>query len=247
MQGIKEAIEFIANLAVKADEPKTLCIKGKTYATKGLQRCDKPDMAEPIHATTLTALVDYIKERREELRERMILHVVSPTKVVLYSGLMEERDRETLFIAEALLPKFEYGREYMQEEFIVSLQTCFDMSDDREAVAMMASNIVSTQKGEYSDDGISQQAVIKSGVTSKDVAIVPNPVFLVPYRTFSEVEQPESAFVFRIREATDSSPRFKLVEADGWCWQPEAMQNVKEYLTEQLSDIPDRDKLTIIA
>lgn len=247
MQGIKEAIEFIANLGVKADEPKTLCIQGKTYATKGLQRCDKPDMAEPIHATTLTALVDYIKQRREELREHMILHVVSPTKVVLYSGLLAERDRETLFTAEAMLPRFEYGTEYMQEGFLISIQACFQESEDREAVALMAANIVNTQEAEYSDNGITQQAVIKSGVATKDVAFVPNPVYLIPYRTFSEVDQPGSDFVFRIRKATDGSPRFKLVEADGWYWQAEAMQSVKQYLEVQLVGIPGREKLTIIA
>lgn len=30
--------------------------------------------------------------------------------------------------------------------------------------------------------------------------IIPNPVRLIPYRTFLEVEQPESEFVFRITE-----------------------------------------------
>ena len=34
---------------------------------------DAADKAEPIKATTLTSLVDYIKESREELRDRMII------------------------------------------------------------------------------------------------------------------------------------------------------------------------------
>ena len=72
-----------------------------------------------------TSLVDYIKESREELRDRMIIQVVSATKVLLYSGLLAERDRETLFEVNALLPQFEYGREYDQESFLVAMQSCF--------------------------------------------------------------------------------------------------------------------------
>lgn len=31
------------------------------------------------------------------------------------------------------------------------------------------------------------------------------------------------------------------------CWESQAVANVKAYLTEALKDIPDRDKITIIA
>lgn len=247
MEGIKEAIAFIADLAVKAEHPETVEINGRTYCTKTLKRYDAADKAEPIRATTLTSLVDYIKESREELRDRMIIQVVSATNVLLYSGLLPERDRETLFEVNALLPQFDYGREYEQEAFLVSMQSCFAPSDDREAVTVMASNIVNTQQATYSDDGITQQAVIKTGVTTKESALVPNPVKLIPYRTFLEVEQPASEFVFRIGEGRGGVPVFKLVAADGGLWKSQAVENVKRYLVEQLADIPDRERLTIIA
>lgn len=179
MEGIKEAIAYITGLAVKAEKPETIEINGRTYCTKDLRRYDAADKAEPIKATTLTSLVDYIKESREELRDRMIIQVVSATKVLLYSGLLAERDRETLFEVNALLPQFEYGREYDQESFLVAMQSCFQKTDDREAVTIMASNIVNTQQGTFSDDGVSQQAIIKTGVTTKDAAFVPNPVSLI--------------------------------------------------------------------
>ena len=125
MEGIKEAIAFITGLAVKAEKPEVVQINGRTYCTKDLRRYDAADKAKPIKATTLTSLVDYIKESREELRDRMIIQVISATEVLLYSGLLPERDRETLFEVNALLPQFEYGREYDQESFLVSMQSCF--------------------------------------------------------------------------------------------------------------------------
>ena len=211
MEGIKEAIAYITGLAVKAEDPKTVEINGKTYCTKDLVRYDAPEKAAPISATTLTSLVDYIKENREELRDRMIIQVVNETKVLLYSGLLAERDRETLFEVNALLPRFEYGREYDQESFLISMQSCFKESDDREAVTMLASNIVNTQEATFSDNGTTQQAVMKTGITTKDNVLVPNPVNLIPYRTFLEVEQPASDFVFRVSEGRGGAPVFKLV------------------------------------
>lgn len=247
MEGIKQAIEFITNLAVKAEHPEVINIAGKEYCTKQLTRYDKPPKAEPIKATTLTALVDYIKENRHELRDRMIIQVVSPTEVQLYSELMGERDRETLFIVNAVLPRFNFGTEYDQEQFLVSMQSCFMDNKDRTAIAFLASNIVNTQQATFSDDGITQQAVVKTGITTKENAYVPNPVKLIPYRTFLEVQQPQSDFVFRINEGMKGAPMFKLVAADGGLWKNAAMDNVKRYLMEQLADIPDRDHITIIA
>lgn len=56
------------------------------------------------------------------------------------------------------------------------------------------------------------------------------------YRTFMEIEQPESEFVFRARKA-DSLPHFALFEADGGAWRIEAMKRIKAYLEENLKDI----------
>ena len=247
MEGIKQAIEYITALAVKAEKPETIEINGKTYCTKDLTCYDKPSKAQPIQATTLTSLVDYIRENRQELRERMIIQVVSATKVRLYSGLLAERDRETLFEVDALLPQFEDGREYEQEAFLVSMQACFKPEGDREAVAVLASNIVNTQQATYSDDGVTQQAVMKTGITTKENVLVPNPAKLTPYRTFLEVEQPASEFIFRISEGRNGAPTFKLVAADGGLWKSQAVDNVKRYLVEALADIPDREQITIIA
>lgn len=96
-------------------------------------------------------------------------------------------------------------------------------------------------------DGVSQQAIIKTGVTTKDAAFVPNPVSLIPYRTFLEVPQPASDFVFRISEGRGGAPAFKLVAADGGLWKSQAVDNVKNYLVKSLADVPDREKITIIA
>ena len=79
--------------------------------------------------------------------------------------------------------------------------------------------------------------------------VVPNPVRLKPYRTFAEVDQPESNYVFRISEQNDDkkTPIFKLVEADGGLWKNEAMQNIKKYLEVELKKEIVKHNITIIA
>ena len=103
------------------------------------------------------------------------------------------------------------------------------------------------KKVNYGDDGVTQKTTIKQGIASKADVLVPNPVTLTPYRTFLEVEQPSSEFVFRIKD-NGGAPVFMLVEAEGGLWRAEAMQNIKEYLTMELKDISnEKTKITIIA
>lgn len=195
-------------------------------------------------AAEADGLLPLLEQIKRHVKEYAWMKNASDINVLI---LAAERDRETLFEVNALLPRFEYGREYDQENFLISMQSCFKESDDREAVTMLASNIVNTQEATFSDNGTTQQAVMKTGITTKDNVLVPNPVNLIPYRTFLEVEQPASDFVFRVSEGRGGAPVFKLVAADGGVWKSQAVANVKAYLTEALKDIPDRDKITIIA
>lgn len=243
---LKEAMQYIATLKEASMDPKVVEINGKTYCDKELTRYDKEPMASAIEATTLTSLVDYIKNCSKELRETMVIHVVNPTTVKLYSGLTKERDREHLFKSYAIVPKFNFDSWYDQERFLIELQADFEVSPDLEAILKVAGNVEAKTTANYGDDGVSQKTTIKQGIASKADVLVPNPVSLVPYRTFLEVEQPASEFVFRIRD-NGGEPAFKIVEAEGGLWRNEAMANIKAYLVGALQDTTVYGRITIIA
>ena len=234
MEGLKEALQYITGLKAESMEPKLLEINGETYCTKDLTRYHRFPMASYLSVNTLTALVDYIKGKPEELRESSILHVVSPTKVLLFSGLIDERNRESLMAAGAIVNKFRFDDYYDQERFLIKLQANFVETEDLTTIMQVAGNIKSGTTANYSDDGVSQKTTIKSGVELADV-IVPNPVKLRPYRTFAEIEQPESSYVFRIKDS-ERGPAFKLVEADGGLWKNVTMKKIKEYLEFELAE-----------
>lgn len=244
---LKDAFVYVAKLKEESMEPIVKTIDGKTYCNKSLVRYGEEDLADPIRVNTLSALVDYIKGMPEELRDKMILHIVSPKEVKLYSGLLEEKHRETLFKCEAIVNEFRFDKYYDQERFLIELQANFVTSEDLETIMKVSGNIQAGTTASYSDDGVSQKTTIKSGVQRADV-IVPNPVKLVPYRTFSEVEQPSSLYVFRIRD-DGGEPMFKLVEADNGLWKNAAMKKIKEYFEYELAEIPilKEGRLTIIA
>lgn len=246
MEGLKEALEYITNLKAEALYPKKVEIAGKTYCDKSLVRYGKEDLAEAITASTLTSIVDYIKQKHDEMRESSILHIVNPTTVELYSGLLEEKRRETLFRTKAIVNEFKFDSWYDQERFLIELQANFIRNEDLEKIMMVAGNIQAGTTANYDDDGISQKTTIRSGIANNSNVIVPNPVTLMPYRTFNELKQPESAYVFRIRD-DHGAPSFKLVEADGGIWKNTAMKRIKTYLEEELEEEIKNYNITIIA
>ena len=73
-------------------------------------------------------------------------------------------------------------------------------------------------------------------MASKAEGIIPSPCSLRPFRTFPEVEQPMSKFIFRMRERRDETIESALYEADGGAWRNEARKNICGYLREKLKD-----------
>ena len=55
----------------------------------------------------------------------MIIHVESPTKVRLLSGLTQERNREELFRVGTNPNGFDFDHYYDQEAFVINMQTAF--------------------------------------------------------------------------------------------------------------------------
>lgn len=246
MEDLRAALQYIVGLSVEAEKTEVLEINGKTYADKSLTRYDKAPKADPIKASSLTALLDYISSCSQEFGGNMLIHIVSPTRVRLMSELDKEREREVLFESNAEVSGYEFDRWYDQENFMIALQANFAQNDDLAAVMKLAGNVEKKVDQTYTDDGRTQVATMNVGIASKADVIVPNPVTLIPYRTFQEVEQPASEFVFRM--ADKETPSFKIVEAEGGIWKNEAVSNIKMYLKEHLSNMDDeiRKNITVI-
>lgn len=246
LEGLREALQYVVGLGNEAEKTEVVEICGKTYARGNLSRYDKPVYADVVKASTLTALVDYIGSCAAEFRGDMLVHIVSPTRVRLVSSLDAERNREVLFETNAETSEFRFDEWRDQERFMIELQANFQPNDDLELVMKVAGNIERKNNQTFSDDGCTQTATMNVGIASKADVIVPNPVELIPYRTFQEVAQPASKFVFRIGDK--EVPAFKIVEAEGGIWRNEAIRNIKDWLATMLESVDEeiQNRITII-
>lgn len=237
---IKDALKYLVSLGEANVQDVTLPDGTvQTYTDKPLNRLSKHiPMATSIKMSTLTSLVDYIKSDVDRMAEKMIIDVSSPTEVRLYSQLNEERDREEIAVVSARIPDFSFNSFMEQEKFCINLQSKFIDSDDRALILKFAGTVESGTVAEYGDDGVTQKATVKTGIASKSDAIVPNPVHLRPFRTFLEVEQPASDFIFRMKQDKYDGISCAIFEADGGAWKMEATKSIKEYLQSELADMP---------
>lgn len=211
MDMTRDALQYVVGLKTA----EVLDINGGKYVDKDVHRVDKELRASAIQMNTLTSLVDYLKAGVDSMADKMLVQVVSPMKVRVLSMLDADRKREELVDVEAMIPDFEYGRYMGNERFIIALQSKFIANDDRALLLQFAGTVKDESIAQYGDDGVTQKATIKTGITSVGDAVVPNPVKLRPFRTFIEVEQPESAFVFRMRQAEGHGVECAIFEADG--------------------------------
>ena len=229
---IKKALEYLVELA----KPNFETIGGYVYSDKPLERIDYNPKAEKIEMNTLSSLIDYIKANVDEMPGKMIIHVQSPTLVQMYSELDYERKREYMVEVNASVPDFRFNQFSDHEPFCINLQSKFidDPDTDRALLLKFAGTVEAGTVAEYGDDGVTQKATVKTGIASKGEAIVPSPVTLKPFRTFVEVEQPLSNFVFRMKQDRYDGIQCALFEADGGAWKIAAMREIKTYLKEQL-------------
>lgn len=221
----QKALEYLVGLG----KVQTLEVNGQTYSPVGLNHIRMPKV-EPIKVNSLTGLVDYLKSKFDEgAFDGTMVHVVSESQVKLVSNILDDSGRETYMVAEAFSPKFNFGNFYEVESFIIAMQSCFVPNDDSARILKVVGNIKEENVRQTGDDGVSQRVTAKTGIATVEEVVVPNPVVLAPFRTFLEVEQPESKFIYRMRSG-QSGPGCALFEADGGAWRLEAMERVRAFL-----------------
>lgn len=233
---LREVVDYL--IKEGEEKVKTFEIDGKTFANRRLEKIEVIEpMAAAVTLTTLTGLIDYIKAGVDGLKDKtLILHVVNPELIYLQSEMRGDKRRETYIQCEAILPNNITIENFMDtERFSIMLQSSFVENEDRNILLKIVGNIVEDTVRTTVDDGVSQMVTAKTGVATQGNVVVPNSVTLAPFRTFPEVQQPESKFVFRLKEG----PKAALFQADGGAWRNETMKRIKDYLETSLKELPN--------
>ncbi len=117
------------------------------------------------------------------------------------------------------------------EEAQIAMRTRFQETPDTIYTLKLLSDICCGAKVVYNDNGIATTITTQKGVALQSNDQIRPIITLKPYRTFQEVEQPESIFLIRVNERGIS-----FTEADGGMWKLKARQTVKAFLEEHLAD-----------
>jgi len=223
---IKEAINRILELGAV----EILNIGNRAYTSKAVHPVRGP-LAESLPLSTLTGVMDYLVENLDNVTMgQVMLHVVDYRTVQIIGPIDGDfRQRETLITAKAHECGFPFGKYIEREDFQVGLMASFMPTKMRDDVLKYVTGIVQSAEVKTADDGISQRVTARTGVARVAEVDLPNPVTLQPYRTFPEAQQPESDFVFRVRQI-DGKVGVALFEADGGRWKLQAALNIKEWL-----------------
>lgn len=118
------------------------------------------------------------------------------------------------------------------EEAQIALRTRFQETQDTQYALRLLSEITTGAKITFNDNGVATTVVTKKGIDLQANEAIRPLIKLKPYRTFQEVEQPESIFLIRVNERGVS-----FTEADGGMWKLTARQTVKAFLEDRLAEL----------
>jgi hypothetical protein len=241
----KDTIEKIESLVRAADGIDVL-IDQRHYSTRDL----KPVLFEPkpaaLKVVTLTGLVDYIKANRDGLQlEKCVILVESFDKVTLASELIGDKRERAYFITAMVddgLKVYPFEKYMPVEGFVIALRSMFEPTPDLEKMITYVSKVRGGKAFSLEDDGVSQTASVQTSasgaLTKKETA--PAIVKLRPYRTFRDIDQIESEFLFRMKliDTEENVVGCALFEADGGRWRNQATNAIRDFLKGSLPEGP---------
>lgn len=223
-------------LELKASSIPDVVRDGVLYTARPLEII-KPPLAKAVIVHTLSGLVDLINALAID---DVFVQVVSPSEVTVSSTRTDATQQRSEFISCTRIADsqpFMFGNFYAPDEFVIALQSKFTDGGEWNTLVVLSSNVRQEAVTINEDDGFSQKLSASAGVHLKKETAAKPRVMLAPYRTFPEVDQPVSQFLFRAKGGSPTElPKLALFEADGGKWRVEATENIARFLRVLLPD-----------
>lgn len=236
---LQKAIQYLVSLK----DNKTYTINGDTYSDRELVRIP-PHIDRPsrIGVTGLDSIVKLVRNELDMFDNLpLFIRVDGARKVSVFSTYDDTMSRDGLYEATCDVPGFREGfREY--EKAIIELRSRFAPGEGVDYLLDLLSSINKQNGVTTNDNGVSQEVEARHGISLKKMVAVRPRVSLRPYRTFLEVEQPESEFLLRL----DDDGNVGLFEADGGMWELEAKRRICAFFEEMLKAEIDGGKVVVM-
>lgn len=240
---LKEFIEHIQKTTqplIRGVGESTFVIAADGEATELLPRIFHPDT---LPLNSLDALVKLVKTEASELDAPLYITIPDHMTVRCFGqpDAGARQFRQVYYEAHATdVPGWEPKAQLGFEEAQIALRTRFQESKDTLYAMKLLSDICCGAKVIYNDNGIATTVTTQKGVALQTNEQIRPLVSLRPYRTFQEVEQPESIFLIRLNDRGIS-----FTEADGGMWKLTARETVKKFLEERLKQEVDEGAVIV--
>lgn len=231
---LKEAIEKIQQMSKDA-EVKVIDVNGDKYATQEIYSVEpKEYRPSKIQVNSLESIIMLVRKEAVKYTDKNIFVQVEDAKnVSVFTTYDEKNRRDFLYHAKADVVDIPVDYWVDKDNLLISINSVFIQSEDVDYVKELLNRVTEESKVVSTDNGLGQSVEVNKGIALKDNIQIRNRVKLRPYRTFIEIEQPESEFILR----ADSGARFLLKSADGGAWQLKAKESIKAHLEESLRDL----------
>lgn len=244
---LKEAIEKIREMAQNEDRIETVIIDRKVYARNSsgdlvyiADEETRPIIPEIITASSLEGFTKWVKEEiRNDEAKRLFIEVSDYSTVTCTEekGWTREGRAFPLYMVRVNNNTFRDGFRGI-EETMIELRSKYQHTDDIDYLLKLLGSITIEDKVKSDDNGLTQQVTVRKGIALTANETIKPIVKLKPYRTFYEVEQPESEFLVRV----DVNGHIGFFEADGGMWKMTARRIIKGYLVNAFAkEIADKN------
>lgn len=214
-------------------------IGGKEYSTRPVFDPPEPRLATALKTHTLQSLVDYLDNGIDAASEGVPFILIESPYQVLLALHLDGTNRRECRVAVIYKPAdFKFGEKYDQATFITLLRSQFVPSEGRERVQRFVGSLTDESSLKLEDDGVVQRTVAKTGIATYSNIETGTPIVLAPFRTFPEIEQPESEFIVRLHRREGAVPAISLHEADNNAWKLESINRIAEWFKKQGVKVP---------
>lgn len=210
-----------------------IAVDGATYVSRAVQLPPSEPLPDTLEVHTLTGVAEFCNTFDKS--KIAYIHIESASSVKVWGDLEGRHRNRPCYLAASLFSErsFSFGRPLSQEDFIVGVQSGFVESENRTIFLRVAGNITEDGSVKASDDGVSQSLAIRQGVSLDSSLEFQNPVYLAPFRTFPEIPQPVSPYLFRV----DKGPTLALHETHETEWQLTAIKAIAEFLSKRIEGV----------
>lgn len=247
---LKELANKIEELVNGQVEPEIIEHEGIDYikTAKGYEKLRKPS-TKAIEVNSLEGLVKMIKNALNDADLEGMYGIYKPfivnvrwNEINVMSALCEDKSRNHLVESYPMIPDLMMGYDLTVEQMIILLSTSFVPTENTEKFINSLSSLRVVEEVEFNDDGVGQTVTAKKGASMNAKFQVQPIVKLQPIRTYAEIEQVESKFLFRVNK----DGTVCLREADGGQWKYWTQKRIADYLEEHLKEEIENDQVVVI-